>query len=78
MLALGSPTKCCHGGFPIGAVKGLYVNFVYVDRIETTRIHRVSIGMRAWDINRFYAASSTELVFGGARVEVIRSEGGLT
>ena len=38
MLALGSPPKRCYGGFPIGAVKVPYVNFVYVDRIETTRI----------------------------------------
>jgi len=78
MLALGSPTKCCHGGFPIGAVKGLYVNFVYVDRIETTRIHRVTIGMRAGYVKRFDSAYATKPMFGCAGVKLISGEDILT
>ncbi|PPR36209.1 MAG: hypothetical protein CFH35_00648 [Alphaproteobacteria bacterium MarineAlpha9_Bin5] len=74
MLALGSPPKRCYGGFPIGAVKVPYVNFVYVDRIETTRIHRVTMGMRAGYVKRFDSAHGTKPVFGCAGVKLISGE----
>ena len=63
---------------PSFPIKGPYVAFVNVDFVKTSRIDRVSIGMSAWDIKRYYAASSTELVLGGTRVEAVHSEGGLT